>query len=463
MKSLRLLGLLSLLCLIIYLVYFHGLKKPAPEKPLNVILISIDGLQAKHLAEYGYSLNTTPNLDSFIDKSYLFLNAISPSSWTVPTHMSIFTSMYPSEHKVVNKFLDWNPTTKTGTVANLKKLTPSAVTLAEIFKNNGYVTGGFTGDAGVGKQFGFGQGFDDYYDATTFGGFDNSMPKALDWLTKNKDNKFFLFLHGYDVHGQYAPPGGFDYRYVAKPYVGKYTGSPVEQAALREEGLKNGTINLTPQDVTFWRAIYDEKINRMDAEFGNFLGQVQKLGLMDNTVIIVFSDHGTEFYEHKRFDHGHTLYGELVDVLFTIHLPGQKDGKRITSLVSTLDIMPTILKLVNINNPVPAQGRGVDLTTSFHGTDVSHNVYIETDYRLYTHKRAIQTPDGWKFILTMENLGKELYNLNDDPGELNNLVDKEPKRAYEMEQMVYKHLKEMNAANGPWTLGCSPAYANQCQ
>ncbi len=443
-------------------IYTETTRLKFDKKPQNVILISIDGLQAKHLAEYGYALKTTPNLDGFLDSSYLFMNTISPSSWTVPTHMSIFTSMFPSEHKVVNKFLDYDPASKSGTVANLKQLTPSAVTLAEIFKNNGYVTGGFTGDSGVGKQFGFSQGFDEYYDAQAFGGFDGSVPKALDWLAKNKDKKFFLFLHGYDVHGQYAPASGFDYRYVTQPYTGQFTGSPAEQATLREEGLKNGKLNLSLQDVSFWRAIYDEKINRMDFEFNSFMEQIKKMGVMDNTAIVVFSDHGTEFYEHQRLDHGHTLYGELVDVLFAIHLPGQNTGKKIMSLVSTIDIMPTILKLVGINNPVPAQVKGIDLTPSFQGADVSRDVFMETDYRLYTHKRAVQTPDGWKFILTLENSGRELYNLKNDPGEQINLEDKEPKKAYELEQELDKHLKDMNALDGPWVVGCSPVYPGQC-
>ncbi len=444
-------------------IYFNKIKKTTTLKPQNVILISIDGLQANHLAKYGYYLKTTPNLDKFLDDSYLFTNAVSTSSWTVPSHMSIFTSMYPSEHKVVNKFIDFNSTTQKGTVANLKKLTPQALTIAEILKNNGYVTGGFTGDAGVGRQFGFSQGFDEYYDSETFGGLEGSIPKAINWLYKNKGKKFFLFLHGYDVHGQHSPKGGFDYRYVSKPYKGSYTGSPAEQGKLREEGLRNGTLSLNDEDVSFWRAVYDEKINRADSEFKNFMKKVEEMGLMDNTLIVIISDHGTEFYEHKRFDHGHTLYGELVDVLFAIHLPGQKNGKEIKNLVSTMDILPTILKLLDIEKPQGNQIKGIDLTSSFNGNDISRNIFTETDYRLYTHKRAVQTPEGWKFILTINGLEKELYNLKTDPGENLNLIDKETKRAYEMEQILYKHLKEMGSLDGPWIIGCSPVYADQCK
>lgn len=448
----------------IALIKINKDKKEQAVKNYNVIIIAFDGMQAKHLSSYGYPLKTTPNLDKFLEKSYLFKNTVSPASWTVPTFMSIFTSLYPSEHKITNKFSEYSTEDETvkSKKSNLKELNPSAVTIAEILKKHGYITGGFTGDAGLSAPFGFGQGFDTYFDKEMFGGLNSSIPEATTWLDQNKNKKFFLFLHGYDAHGQYAPKEGFDYRYVSKPYKGIYTGSPKEQGALREEGLANGKIKLSDSDVDFWRAIYDEKINRTDEQLANFLKYVSDSDLDKNTIIVVLSDHGTEFYEHQRFDHGHTLYGELVDVLLAIHMPGQKQNKEINSLVSTLDVAPTILSLLNIKDSVIKNMHGIDLTDSFDGKDISRDIYSETDYRLYTHKRSIQTTDDWKFIITMENLNKELFNLNNDPEEKNNLINDEPKIAYELEQKVYAHLNAMNAANGPWTLGCSPAYADQC-
>lgn len=437
---------------------------PFPPKH-NVIIVSIDGLQAKHLRSHGYPLATTPNLDRFLSKASLFKKAVSPAPWTVPAHTSIFTSWYPSEHKVVNKFVEYSTDEKNpkAVIANLKKLSPTAVTLAQILKKNGYVTAGFTGDAGVSGIFGTSEGFDEFYDKTVFGGFNKSQPMAMAWLDKNKDKRFFLFLHGYDVHGQYAPAGGFDYRYVKKPYGGKYTGSTREQAALREQGLAGTGPKLSDEDTAFWRAIYDEKIAREDEYFGKTLEYIEKNGLMENSIIVVLSDHGTEFLEHGRFDHGHSLHGELVDVLLAVHLPGQKNGAEVASLVSTLDVTPTVLGLLGIKEPAMAAMKGIDLTPATGGKDVSREIFMETDCRLYTHKRGIQTPDGWKMILTMESMNRELFNLNADPGERVNLAAKEPKVAYELEQKIYRHLKEMNAAEGPWTIGCLPVYGDQCK
>jgi arylsulfatase A-like enzyme len=114
------------------------------------------------------------------------------------------------------------------------------------------------------------------------------------WLKQNKDRKFFLFLHGYDVHGQSMPAGGFDYRFADPHYDGRYTGSSQEQELLREEGLDKGQLDLRDADVRFWRAIYDEKIHRADARFRSFLDQLDNLELTGNTLLIVTSDHGTK-------------------------------------------------------------------------------------------------------------------------------------------------------------------------
>lgn len=135
--------------------------------------------------------------------------------------------------------------------------------------------------------------------------------------------------------------------------------------------------------------------------------------------------------------------------------------RTIPDLVSTLDLTPTVLRLLGIDTD-GATYKGADLTPAFRGTPVAHDVYSETDYRMYTHKRAITTVDGWKFILTRETNGKELYNLTDDPTEQVNILATEPQKAYELEQKLLAHLKEVGDT-GPWPLGCLAVYADQCK
>lgn len=431
----------------------------------NIIFVSFDALQAAHTHSFGYPKNITPTIDSMADSGYKFTNAISTASWTVPASMTWFTGMYPSQHKVTNKFSKYTKDEKV--LSNLKKLSPDVITLAEVLKQNGYATAGFTGDAGVNGVFGFNQGFDAYFDNTTpFSGFEVSSPKALEWLKQNKDKKFFLFLHGYDFHGQYEPEEGFDYRYVDFDYKGVYNGSRQQQGALREEGLEKGAISLTDDDVRFWRAIYDEKINRADTKFAKFLTEYEKLGLKDKTIFILTSDHGTEFYEHKRFDHGATLYDELIHIPFIIKIPGQKEGKVISSQVRTLDVMPTILNLagITLDDKIQKQMMGTSLKPLMEGKKIALDAYSETDYRHYTYKRSIRTTNGWKYIHTMENSKEELYDINNDPTETENLISKEPRIAYELKQKLFKWMQDTEQnLYGKWELGCLPVYDVQCK
>lgn len=442
-----------------------GKAEPARSfKGCNVVLVSFDALQAAHVHSLGYPREITPALDEMAAAGYAFTNAVSVSSWTVPASMSWFTGVYPSEHKVRNKFAVYEPPVQK--IARLKELAPELATLAEILKGNGYATAGFTGDAGVSGVFGFSQGFDTYVDKVKFGDFGQSLPAALSWLAEHRGERFFLFLHGYDAHGQNVPAEGLDYRYVEPGYDRRYTGAKEEQEALREEGLEKGSVGLRAEDVRFWRAVYDEKISRADARFRTFLEEFARLGLLDRTIFVLTSDHGTEFHEHGRFDHGFSLYDELIRVPLVVRLPGPPAGRTIGEQVSSLDVMPTILDLLEVEVPAATRTRlrGVSLAPALRGEPVGRDVYSETDYRLYTFKRSVRTADGWKFILTLEDGARELYNLRDDPGETRNLAAAEPRRAYELEQRLFAHFASLGDDLGaPRTTGLSPVYDSQAR
>jgi arylsulfatase A-like enzyme len=431
----------------------------------NLVFVSFDALQAAHVGHLGHHRNTTPTIDAIAKNAFTFTNAISVASWTVPASMTWFTGVYPCEHRMVNKFAVWAPPVQK--VANLKEMAPNLFTLAEILKQNGYVTGGFTGNAGVSGGFGYEQGFDVYYhEQGIFGSMDLSIPRALEWLKKNRDKKFFLFLHGYDIHGQNTPANGYDYRFVDPTYDKKYVGSELEQEALREEGLRKGQLTMRDADARFWRDIYDEKIQRTDEKFRRFLEEFEKLGVSDKTVFVLTSDHGTELYEHRRFDHGFTLYQEHIHVPLVIQTPGiNPAARRIEDRISSIDVMPTMLDLLGIEltQQVKQQLRGTSLTPAIRGERENRDVFSETDYREYTYKRSIVTPDGWKLIYTLENLQRELFNLRDDPGETANLVEKEPKRADELERKLFAHFKSIghDLTAKRWTIGLNPVYPMQ--
>ena len=455
-----------LFCLILLFYSIESQKTSVFKcKDCNIIFVSFDALQAKHVHNLGYFRNITPTIDDMASRGFNFKQTISASSWTVPSSMTWFTGVYPSQHKVLNKFSKYIEEEKI--LSNLKKLSPDIITLAEILKANSYANGGFTGDAGVSGFFGYNQGFDIYVDSSEpFAGLEVSSPKAVDWLKENKDKKFFLFLHGYDFHGQYEPSEGFDYRFVDADYDWDYNGSREQQAILREKGLEQGYINMSEDDVEFWRAIYDEKIERADAKFAKFLEEVEKLGLMNKTIFVLTADHGTEFYEHKRFDHGFSLYDELIHVPLVIVLPNSIENRNIDNQVRSLDIMPTILDLldIDVSRAVKNQMEGVSLVPLMKGDTLNLDAFVETDYRHYTYKRSIRTHDGWKLIYSLENGEKELYNIKEDSQELNNLIDENPEIVNELQQRLFKHLEKLGQdVNKKWGIGCYPVYMTQCQ
>lgn len=406
-------ALLSIFLIIIAFFYFFNKvtlrKEPVKICPdCNVVLVSLDTLRADKVGDL------TPNLETFSENSYVFENAVSVTSWTLPSMMSIFTSLYPSEHGVINKYSLDN--IEQEEIMTLDKQFPGQKTLAQVFKENGYLTAAFTGGAGVESVYGFDKGFDIYSDDEDFAGFSKTIPEALSWIKQNKEDQFFVFLHGYDVHGQYVPEGGYDKRFVDFDYEGDLTGSKEEQKHLREVGHLEGSLYLEEEDVRFLTALYDEKVQRADNRLGEFLKEYESMGLMENTIFIITSDHGEELYEHGRIDHGHSLYDELIRVPLIIFIPNQTN-KRILlpEQVRSIDIFPTVLELAAIDFEDKISGES--LISLMQGDKIyrEDDVFLETDYRYIVFERGVRTSNTWKLIYDLKMQSYQLFNLKDDP------------------------------------------------
>ncbi|MBI2108558.1 MAG: sulfatase [Parcubacteria group bacterium] len=431
----------------------------------NVIIVGFDALQASHVSHLGYFRDTTPTLDQLAAQGVSFSKHYTVAPWTVPSFMSLFTALYPSEHKVVNKFSTF--TRDVQEISNLKKLSPEVLTIAEAFKESGYITGGFTGDAGVNSIFGYDSGFNIYTDEQVFGSMSRSAEHALQWLDNNKGKKFFMFFHGYDAHGQFSElEENYISRYASKGYDGRFKITPEEQKNLREEGLERGELSLTKEEVSAWNAWYDGKIRDADDRLGLFLSELENRDILNNTLIIVYSDHGTEIYEHKRFDHGYSLYNELIRVPLIIKWPNKNIGKIISTQVRSIDVLPTIFDIVGIpkNELWQKQIRGESFLPVISGKDKNNRpVFSETNYRAYTYKRSLITPEEWKLIVTMENGEVELYNLKKDPKEITNLAKNDIGRVHAMRELLYKYMENTGQnLNGPWATACLPVYNGQC-
>ena len=399
---------------------------------LNIILISLDALRYDRTNLSGNHPGLTPNLNAFADEAVVFHDATSAAPWTLPSTMSIWTGRWPSVHQVTNKLapLSGGKMVETSLSAGIQ-------TFPDLLIRSGRKAGGFTGGAGVQAKYGFGRDFDTYVDDQYFGGLDHAIPAALSWLGDNGSAPFFMFLHGYDVHGQYPLA---ESKRSAITYDGALDGSKEEQARLREKGLENienpgdpahlnGEINAA--DTAYLKAVYDLKVRDADERLGSFLTRLKTMGVYDKSVIIIVSDHGDEFMEHSGLDHGATLYQEQLHVVSMIRFPGYGRRQDINAPVRTIDMFPTVFDALGMAGP--ARVDGVSLLPLLRGETLELDVYAESDYRLFVHQRMVRQGPH-KLILDLLDGDRELYNLSEDPTESKDISSQNPRRTYEMEQ-----------------------------
>jgi arylsulfatase A-like enzyme len=341
----------------------------------NIILISIDTLRADHLGCYGYERETTPSIDRLSQDSVLFSHTYSPTDSTLPSHMSMLTSLYPTNHGLVTMPLG-------GPQGESLSLDPAILTLSDLLRKEGYATSAFTGGAQVSSQFGFSKGFDFYQENK--GSILNDTAESLsektsEWLLMNQDKKFFLFLHTYQVHAPYTPPSPYDDSFLSKN--AKWKEADIIKILASRQGKYS---QLTQDERENLIALYDGEIKYTDEQFIQpLISQLKKLNLYDQSMIIFTADHGEEFYEHKGWEHSHSVYNENIHVPLIIKFPYSKHrGKKVESTARITDILPTILEEVGIKKK-NLRFDGRDLSELIDGkensprTSIGFNFYAE--------------------------------------------------------------------------------------
>lgn len=380
----------------------------------NVLLVSLDTVRADNLGHYGYPRATSPNLDRLSRKGVLCTNPVSQSPWTLPSHITVFTGLYPSSHGVESDGL---------------RLPDSIKNLGELIDDLGYQSHGAVSSGYVGKAYGFDKGFDSFEQISQplEEGTEKITASGLEFLrtsvSENKQEPFFLFLHYLDAHTPYDPPAPLDRIFDEINYQGEVTGWP--KTWMKYFSLSRDFEN--PDDLQHLIDLYDGEIRRVDAGLGKILNELQKMKILDNTLVVIFSDHGEEFKEHKGMDHGRTLYREQLHVPLLFSCPVLFKRKLLPQVVQTMDILPTLASFLDFNPPDNTQGVSLKPLIKpgfFKKFSYQHDevAFAETD-RHKARKRARVT-DEYKYILTSKPQEQtELFDMRSDPGDLTDMAE----------------------------------------
>ncbi len=391
-----------------------------PRLP-NVILISLDTVRADHLSVYGYHRPTTLNLARLAQEGVVFEQAFTPTPWTVPAHMSLFTSLYPSVHLITH-------------------LTPQSdmsKMLSEMLKDAGYQTAAFVAPV-LSEDYGFSKGFDHYFRAERVRPADIMVDRALEWLAQNpskpviRTQPFFLFLHLFDAHHPYQPPWPFDTAYA-----------PAYRSNIREISRSHPyeqDKDLSAEELTEVVALYDGEIAYADFAIGRFLDELEVLGLYHSSLIVVLGDHGEGFLEHGLMNHGNSVYDELIRIPLMVRFPGARHaGERIGEPVQLIDVTPTILEEVGMM-PQPSM-QGALLLDPLPATGSRHFAYASEAFaaclRTSSWKLIENPPSRFEKIPRAKRVKYELYDLEEDPTEQNNLAAALPDRVGSMARKLH--------------------------
>ena len=378
-----------------------------PDLP-NVVLVVLDTLRADRLGCYGWKRARTPNLDALAGRGVRFSDATSVATWTLPSHASLFTSTYPSQHGL------WKD----------QRLSQDVVTLAEVLSDRGYHTAAFTESGFVTSEYGFARGFDSF-DAQ-MRDCSETFARSQEWIDDTR-KPFFAFVQTYQVHSPYNPPQPF-----RKRLVRPYSGNLPERLEVTEYGWTSGTEPPSPEDMRYIQDLYDAEISYLDDQLGDFLRHIESEGLGNNTLFVITSDHGEEFFDHGSVSHGMSLYEEQLRVPLLLYQAGRFEGGRVANHpVHLLDLAPTIALAADAQ--LPLSWEGVPLSVIGPSEERAMFVPMLTFFteEVFRGRPASALREGsLKFVdyppkqrRNDPQQGPALFDLSSDPHEEHNLLD----------------------------------------
>lgn len=312
--------------------------------PANVVLVSLDTTRADHLGAYGYGKATSPHVDELAREGVVFEDAIAAHTNTAPSHATLLSGLPPRRH---------------GVLRNGYRLAPGVVTLAEILQDGGYATAAFVSGWTLSRHVRLNRGFERYDDRMgRLGRRDAAatLEAALPWLREvaAAGRPFFLFFHLFDPHYPYDPPAEWGRRFLDDGRTDFTT------TLERAPGLASEW-NMKPAEYAEVVSRYDGEIAYADHHLGLLLDELAALGVLDESLVILVSDHGETLLERAWiFDHGGRVYDEQIRVPFIVRLPfGRHGGARVAGQVTHLDLLPTVLDVLEIRPPAQLPGRSL--------------------------------------------------------------------------------------------------------
>jgi arylsulfatase A-like enzyme len=307
-----------------------------PPNAVPIVLVTLDTTRRDALSPYGGPSAATPRLEAFARRATVFENAWAASPWTLPSHASIFTGLYPYRH---------------GAGVWEDHLTARHETTATLLGAEGYFTAGFAGGALSSAVWGVARGFQLYRDPEGFETKGNRLIDAVEeTLSRHHPRQLFLFVNLFDPHALYRAPAKFEQRFAVASARERIEHLPVwaELAARRggEGALRRliaGEAELTPDGIAFLRAAYLAEVAFMDQQIGRLMAVLDRYGLLEPALVIVVADHGELLGEGGFLSHGCRLDPQLMEVPLVIKWPGQRQGRRVPQLVSHVDLFATML------------------------------------------------------------------------------------------------------------------------
>lgn len=410
----------------------YAAAKPAKQDShtiKHVILITVDTLRADVLSAYGAAGVATPNIDQLAKDGVLFQNAISAAPWTLPAVASIMTGLPPTVHGAVRGDSDFAKSLKT---------------LAEYMGEANYHTAAIVSNPNLSARPSFSQGFLEYnffpkWIGGSFGArllywltpalfspsTDGLTNLAIGWLESNRKMDFFLWIHYFDPHDPYAPPDRFSPEATPPPGMG--TNLDYKKIGWAQSTAEKDWI----------RSVYQAEVKYVDENIGRFLAALRRLNLYEDSLIVLTSDHGEEFWEHGAHGHGRTLYNELLRVPLVIKLPFSTSTGEVSTIVPTQSMLPTFLDLCGIGfEEVDLPVSSLAHLLQAYGQALEPNPIVSTgtvwrgDPWAERHDDAIAIiVDGLKYIHFPRAERDELYDLAQDPEEQNSIFASSPDHA----------------------------------